>query len=637
MSLQTPSLKPDGPSASHRQGFEAGQADFRLLVETIPDYAIFMLDPEGHILNWNTAARRIFGYEPSEIIGRSAFAFYLNRSSEQPEDGAQRKLDLELYEALTIGHFEEEGWRFRKDGSRFWASAVITPLRDDTGVLRGFGKVTRDLSERRFAEERYRLLVDSVRDYGIFMLDADGIIQSWNSGAEIIKGYSAKEIIGKHFSVFYTESDVNRNHPAKELEVAGSVGRFEEEGWRVRKDGSEFWASVVITALKNYAGEVIGYAKVTRDLTDRMWAEKALRESEEKFRTMISGIKDYAILMLDPEGHVISWNEGAERIKGWTEKEIIGKSFKNFYGKDDLENKKPEMELEAAEREGAFEDFGWRIRKDGSRFWANVLITALKDEKGKLKGFSKVTRNITERKYAEEELKKAYEDLEAFSYSVSHDLRAPLRSMHGFADVVEELLDDKLDDVSRDYLWRIKQSSTQMSTLIDDLLNLSRLGRAELRCENVNLSEMARTLAKEAQNNDPSRVVEFKIQEGVNVEGDPNLLRVVMANLFSNALKYTSKKDKTIIEFDSHHNDWGDTSYSVRDNGAGFDMHYSDKLFGAFQRLHSVKEFPGNGIGLATIKRIIQKHGGSVSAVGTIGEGASFTFSLTSRKPAGIQ
>ena len=252
-------------------------------------------------------------------------------------------------------------------------------------------------------EDRFRLLVQSVKDYAIFLLDPEGRIASWNEGAERIKGYRAEEIIGRHFSVFYPLEAIETEFPQYELKVAAATGRFEDEGWRIRKDGSRFWANVVITALRDQSGELVGFAKVTRDLTERREAENQLRESEERFRMLVQSVKDYAIFMLDPEGRVASWNEGAARIKGYSADEILGKHFSIFYLPEAVATAFPQHELEVATATGRFEDEGWRVRKDGSRFWANVVITAVHDEAGKLIGFAKVTRDLTARRAAEEQ------------------------------------------------------------------------------------------------------------------------------------------------------------------------------------------------------------------------------------------
>jgi PAS domain S-box-containing protein len=250
--------------------------------------------------------------------------------------------------------------------------------------------------------ELHRLLVESVDEYAIFALDPQGYILSWNPGAQRFKGYTADEVIGKHFSIFYPKERIAEGFPQYELREAARVGRFEDEGWRVRKDGSQFWANVVITALHDPSGKLVGYAKVTRDLTERRKAEEALRESEERFRLLVQSVRDYAIFMLDPTGHITTWNEGAQRIKGYTAEEVIGKHFSIFYPPEDIASGKPERELKIAVATGVYEEEGWRLRKDGSRFWASVVITAVRNSSGQLAGFAKVTRDLTERRAAQD-------------------------------------------------------------------------------------------------------------------------------------------------------------------------------------------------------------------------------------------
>jgi PAS domain S-box-containing protein len=288
----------------------------------------------------------------------------------------------------------------------------------------GRNDVSADSGERLAnLDDRYRLLVEQVTEYALFLLDASGRVVTWNRGAERIKQYRADEIIGQHFSKFYRPEDLWKCD--RELEVAAQEGKVEDEGWRVRKDGSLFWANVVITALRNSVGNLLGYAKVTRDLTDRRRAEERLRASDERFRLLVEGVKDYAIFMLDPRGCVASWNIGAERIKGYRANEIIGQYFARFYPEEDVRAGKCEMELERASRDGRFEDEGWRVRKDGTRFWANVVITALHSNSGEVLGFAKVTRDLTERRAAELE-----------RLQLGHQARERIHALAGLAEAL---------------------------------------------------------------------------------------------------------------------------------------------------------------------------------------------------------
>ncbi|MGH9688255.1 MAG: PAS domain S-box protein [Candidatus Acidiferrales bacterium] len=261
-------------------------------------------------------------------------------------------------------------------------------------------------------EDRFRKFVEAVQDYAIFMLDANGRVTSWNNGAERIKSYRRSEILGSHFSRFYPSEDIRSGKPQKLLDLAEKMGRAEDEGWRIRKDGTRFWARVTITAIRNESGELVGFGRVTRDLTEQKRAELILHRQEERFQFFVHGVQDYAMFMLDPEGHVTTWNIGAERIKGYKASEIIGKHFSCFYPAN-VREEKPKWALEIAAREGRFEDQGWRLRKDGSKFWADVVITVIRDDDGQLIGFGKVTRDLTERMLAQQSLEVSQKKLRA--------------------------------------------------------------------------------------------------------------------------------------------------------------------------------------------------------------------------------
>jgi len=297
--------------------------------------------------------------------------------------------------------------------------------------------------------------------------------------------------------------------------------------------------------------------------------------------------------------------------------------------------------LRIAVAQGQYEEDGWRIRKDGSRFWANVLITCLRDADGNPIGFSKITRDLTDRKRAEDaiaelnrtlqhrnaQLEAANKELEAFSYSVSHDLRAPLRTVDGFSQALLEDYAGKLDEEGQDHLRRVRAASQRMGQLIDDLLNLSRVTRAEISRERVDLSATARDVVKELRAADPLRQAEVVIADALVAEADPRLVRLMLTNLLGNAWKFTAKCPRARIEF-GRRQQAGEEAYFVRDNGVGFDMAYAGKLFGAFQRLHGMDDFPGTGIGLATVQRIVHRHGGRVWAEAAVDAGATFYFSM---------
>ena len=487
----------------------------------------------------------------------------------------------------------------------------------------------------RLGEERFRLLVGSVRDYAIFMLDPTGHVASWNRGAQQIKGYTPEEIVGRHFSSFYPPEAVAAGGPAAALRAAAETGRFEEENWRLRRDGSRFWADVVITPIRDDRGALLGFAKVTRDLTERQRTEEALRASEERFRTLAVTAND-AIISADSHGDITYFNPGAERIFGYTLHEVSGKPLTVLMPERLRDAHRAGLARYVATGEARVVGRTVELvgqKQDGTEFPLELSLASW--TRGPEVAFTAVIRDITERKAAEETLRRyaaqlesANAELDAFAYSVSHDLRAPLRSLDGFSQALLEDWADRLDAQGTDYLQRVRSASQRMAQLIDDLLNLSRVTRTQMQVGPVDLSALADGIATELRTRDPSRQVEFAIAPALVVQADPGLMGVVLENLLGNAWKFTGKRPRAHIEVGvTRHN--GHPAYFVRDNGAGFDMTYADKLFGAFQRLHGSRDFEGSGIGLATVQRIIHRHGGRVWAEAAPDRGSTFYFTLS--------
>lgn len=499
------------------------------------------------------------------------------------------------------------------------------------------------------SKQRYKLLVDHVRDYAIFLLDPNGYIMTWNLGAEILKGYKPTEIIGKHFSVFYTPPDVERKHPEEELKIAKETGRYQEEGWRIRKDGSRFWANILITRLNDENGVHIGFAKITRDLTEKKKAEEALKESEERLRLIIDSVKDYAIIMLDPKGRIASWNEGARRLKGYEAEEVKGKHFSIFYEPDDIAMGKCEYEIKEATATGRFEDEGWRVRKDGTKFWANIVLTALRDDQGHLRGFAKITRDITEKKRAEEKLRMAYDSLEKrvvqrtkelqkaveardeFLSIASHELRTPLTALKLQQQLFERRL-TREGHLSPEALKNMAAMSgrqvSQLSRLIDDMLDVSRIatGRLRLEIKNCDVSESVSRVFEMFSNQFQAAGIQARLdlEENLTMPCDEQRIEQVVANLLSNAIKYG---EGAPIEVKSRR-EGSMITIIVKDHGPGISPEDQKRVFERFERATPANEVSGLGLGLFISKQIVEAHDGHIQVNSAPKEGATFKISF---------
>jgi len=461
----------------------------------------------------------------------------------------------------------------------------------------------------------FRRLVETARDYAIFLLDPSGNILSWNAGAEQIKGYSAAEILGRNFEIFYTEESKARNWPAQELQLAQARGRFEDEGWRVRKDGTMFWANVVITALKDERGALRGFSKITRDLSERRRHEELLRQGEERFRLLIDSVKDYAIFMLDPEGRVVSWNSGAQRIKGYSAPEIIGRHFSVFYPEDARRRKWPEQELAMAKEKGRSEDEGPRVRKDGSTFWANVVLSPVFGDGGELLGYAKVTRDLTDQKRVAE-LERAKKQTNEFLAMLAHELRNPLAPIR---NALQLLAKKPTADPAEMWVREVLQRQTvQMTRLVDDLLDASRVTRSTVSLSKVRLDlcklvrDAVDASAQWMQARQHALVV--SLPEGkLEIDADPVRLNQVIQNLLHNAAKFTPNGGR--IEIAAERDD-DQVLVRVKDNGIGMTPQMVKSAFELFKQGQQGIDRPegGLGIGLTLAERLVTLHGGAIEA-----------------------
>ena len=479
-------------------------------------------------------------------------------------------------------------------------------------------------------ERRYQALIEAVVDYGIFILSPDGIITSWNSGAEKMKGYTREEVIGRHFSMFYEPEAVASGWPQHELKHATALGRFEDEGWRVRKDGTKFWANVIITAVKDAAGQLTGFTKITRDLTERRRNEETLRASEQRFRLLVESVRDYGIFMLNAGGFVQGWNAGAQAIKGYTAEEIVGRHFSTFYTPEDKRDGKPERELAIASALGRVEDEGWRVRKDGSVFWANVIITALRNRQGELIGFGKVTRDMTERRKLED-LEASSRRMNEFLAMLAHELRNPLAPIRNAVSIMQ--LESLASPVLRNCRDIIDRQLTHMTRLVDDLLDVGRLatGKVKLRKELVRYSEVIARSMETARPLIESRRHALTVtqpKDAIVVNCDPTRIAQVIQNLLVNAARYTPDGGRIEIRVEPT---GSFINTSIIDNGRGLQPTELQTIFELFRQGEGGRgpDESGLGIGLTLARSLVEMHGGTLDAHSPgPGLGSTFVFRL---------
>ena len=492
-------------------------------------------------------------------------------------------------------------------------------------------------------EAHLQLLIDAVVDYAIYMLSVDGRVLSWNTGAARLKGYRADEIIGQHFSRFYTPEDLAAGVPVRALQTAKDEGRFLAEGWRVRKDGTTFWASVVIDAIRDERGELIGFAKVTRDVTERQEAQQRLLESERRYRCLVDSVIDYAIFQLDVNGVIATWNSGAQRIKGYTEAEIVGRRLDTFYTEEDRAAGVPDRAIKTAAETGRYAAEGWRVRKDGSKFWAMVVLDAIYDDDKKLVGFAKVTRDTTERMEAQQILKQAQEQLAAsqkmeaigqLSGGIAHDFNNLMMIVLGNLETVQKHVREfsGSPNVQR-ALNSAMRGAQRASALTSRLLAFSRRQALDPKPLDVNkfLAGSVEFLQRAL-----GETIEIEAVGGAGlwrIDVDANHLESALVNLAINARDAMPEGGKLTIEAA---NTFADEIYvrknpeitegpyvaiCVTDTGSGMPP---DVLSHAFEPFFTTKEAgQGTGLGLSQVYGFVKQSGGHVKIYSEVGQGTT--------------
>ena len=484
-------------------------------------------------------------------------------------------------------------------------------------------------------QERFQLLVNAVIDYAIYMLDPDGRITTWNPGAERFKGYAGSEIIGDHFSRFFTDADRAADLPGRALRIAAREGRFEAEGWRVRKDGTRFWAHAILDAIRTPDGRLLGFAKITRDITTKREQERALFDSEQRFRLLVEGVHDYAIYMLDREGRISNWNSGAQLIKGYSSEEIVGEHFSRFYTEDDRTAGEPQRALETALREGKYEREAWRVRKDGSLFWANVVIDPIFDENRQHIGFAKITRDATERKKAEEELEAAraalaqsqkLQALGELTGGIAHDFNNLMTVISGSADFLlrgAEISAEK----RKQYLQAIVDTSARATELTNQLLAFGR--RQPIKPEVIDLNVRLDAFVEVLSRMLGSRIqVELELAPGIaRVEVDSAQLETALLNAAINARDAMPGGGRlTIATASITEGDARLVRISLADNGLGMPQRVLERAFEPFFTTKDVGK--GTGLGLSQIHGFAAQAGGRAEVISKEGEGTTVSILL---------
>jgi PAS domain S-box-containing protein len=616
-------------------------AKYRWLWEAAPD-AMVVVNEAGEIVLVNTQVEKQFGYRRDELVGQKIKKIIPEGFAEHLIADSTRSVADTLTQHIGAG-IELSGQR--KDGTEFPIEIMLSPLEGVEGIL--VTGAIRNISSRKAAEvdlakaedkrhfvenslreseERYRMLLDGIEDYAIFMMDPRGQILSWNAGAELMKGYRADEIIGQNFSCFFPPEDVEQGRPEEILRLTSAGGRHEEQAMRVRKDGSRFLASLTFTALYDQAGDLRGFSEFSHDLTES-------KESAAKYRGLLEAAPD-AMVVVNRAGVIVLVNVQAEKQFGYRRDEMVGQQVMNIIPEGFAERLIADAARSTAEALAQHIGAGIELsgrRKDGTEFPIEMMLSPLVSAEGTL--VTAAIRNISARKKSEQELAVANQvleesnlELKQFAYIASHDLQTPLRSITGFVQLLQQEYEGKLDEQAQDWIRRTVGAVAVMQTLISDLLSYSRVEahfRPFTQIPFLDVVNDALVLLESSIHDSGGQVACGKLPI---VMGDRSQLVQLMQNLIGNGLAYRSDKPPHIhISAERSGKDW---IFSISDNGIGIDPKHYEQIFEIFKRLHNQKDKPGTGIGLAVCRRVVNRHGGKIWVESEPGHGCTFHFTI---------